>query len=129
MSGLRFVLRPESFCVHRLPPDRRVDIERLRSASWYSVTKTGEEISVIAPDDIDPGPGDRQPGWSCLQIAGTLDFAAIGVLAGISRVLAEANVSILTVSTYNTDYILVRTGDVDTAVRALGAAGHVVGAA
>ena len=129
MSGLRFVLRPESFCVHRLPPDRRVDIDRLRYASWYSVTKTSEEISVIAPDAIDPGPGDRQPGWSCLQIAGTLDFAAIGVLAGISRVLAEANVSILTVSTYNTDYILVRTGDVDTAVRALTAAGHIVGAA
>lgn len=129
MSGLRFVLRPESFCIYRLPPGRQVDLERFRTAAWYSVTKTSDEISVIAPDGTDPGPGDRQPGWSCLQIADTLDFATIGVLAGISRVLAEAKVSILTVSTYNTDYILVRTGDLEAAMRALTAAGHVIGAA
>jgi hypothetical protein len=61
-----------------------------------------------------------------LQIAGTLDLAAVGVIAGISRVLAHANVSIFSVSTFNTDYILIRTRDVDTALRALTAAGHVV---
>lgn len=125
-SGLRFVLRPESFCIHRLPPDRRVNLDRFNAAFWYSMTRTDDELSVIAPDDIDLGPGERQAGWSCLQITGLLDFALVGVIAGISRVLADANVSILTVSTYNTDYILIRTSDVDTAVRALTAAGHVV---
>jgi hypothetical protein len=126
MSGLRFVLRPESFCIHRLPPDARLDIDRLGRASWYSVTKTNDELSVVAPDAVDLGPGERRPGWSCLQIAGTLDLAAVGVIAGISRVLADANVSIFSVSTFNTDYILIRTRDVDTALRALTAAGHVV---
>jgi len=128
MSGLRFVLRPESFCIHRLPPDRQLNLDRLSAVSWYSMTRTDDELSVIAPDDIDLGPGERQAGWSCLQIADVLDFALVGVIAGISSVLADANVSIFTVSTYNTDYILVRTSDVDTAVRALTAAGHVVAA-
>ena len=126
MSGLTFVLRPEFFCIHRLPPDRHVDLDRFGAASWYSMTRTDDELSVIAPDDVDLGPGDRQAGWSCLQIAGILDFAMVGVIAGISRVLAEANVGIFTISTYNTDYILVRTVDLETAVPALTAAGHVV---
>lgn len=126
MSGLTFVLRPESFCIHRLPPDRQVNLDRFGAVSWYSVTRTDDELSVIAPADVDLGPGDRQPGWSCLQIGDILDFGKVGVLAGISRILAEAKVSILTVSTYNTDYILVRTSDVDTAIRALEAAGHIV---
>jgi hypothetical protein len=126
--GLKFVLRPESFCIHRLPPDRQVGLDRFSGVPWFSMTRTNDELSVIAPAAIDLGPGDRQPGWSCLQIADVLDFAMVGVIAGVSRVLADANVSIFTVSTYNTDYILIRTGDVDTAVRALTAAGHVVAA-
>ncbi len=126
MSRLEFQIRPESFCIHRLPPDQRIDFHQFRDASWYSVTRTDNELSVIAPGGLDFGPGDRQTGWSCLQIVGVLDFGMVGVIAGISRLLAEANVSILTVSTYNTDHILVKTADIDTAIRTLTAAGHVV---
>src|SRR6185503_17304880 len=126
MSGLRFVLRPESFCIYRAPADRHIDLDRFRTAAWYSLTRTEDELSVVAPDDIDVGPADRQAGWSCLQIDELLDFGMIGVIAGISRVLAEAGVSIFTISTYNTDHFLVRTVDVEAATRALTAAGHVV---
>jgi uncharacterized protein len=126
VAGLRFIVRPESFCIHRLPSDSGFDLGCLDAATWYSVTRTVDELSVVAPEGIDLGPGDRQPGWSCLQIGAILDFSLVGVLAGISRVLAEANVSIFTISTYNTDYILVRRADLDTAVGALTAAGHVV---
>lgn len=124
--GLKFLLRPESFCVHRLPPNRPVDFDELRSVSWYSVTRTDEELSVVAPQEIDLGPGEREPGWSCLRIAGKLDFALVGVIAEVSRVLADAGVGIFTLSTYNTDYILVKSVDISTAVRALSDAGHVV---
>ena len=126
MSGLTFVLRPESFCIHRLPRDAEIDHSRLRAASWYSVTRTEDELSVVAPEDIVPGPGDRAPGWSCLQIQGTLDLATVGVIAGISRILADAEISLFTISTYNTDYILIRTVDVAAAITALAAAGHTV---
>lgn len=120
------MLRPESFCIHRLPPGRRFSLDSLGAASWYSVTRTNDELSVVAPAEIDPGPGDREPGWSCLQICDTLEFGMVGVLAEIARILAEARVSIFTVSTYNTDHILVRTGDVPAAVHALTIAGHAV---
>lgn len=126
MLRLRFALRPERFCIHRLPPDRQIEPDRFRAVSWYSLTRTDDELSVIAPDAVDVGPSDRQAGWSCLQVRGPLDFAAVGIIAGISGILADAKVSIFTVSTYNTDYILVRTADLETAVGALTAVGHVV---
>ena len=126
MSGLRFVRRPESFCIHRLPRDRHVDLGRFGAASWYSMTRTDDELSIVAPDVIELGPSDCQAGWSCLQIAGMLDFALVGVIAGISKLLADANVSIFSISTYDTDYILVKTADLETAERALAAAGHAV---
>jgi hypothetical protein len=128
MSGLRFVLRPESFCIYRLPRDHSLDFARLGAASWYSVTRTDDELSVVARDDMDPGPGERQAGWSCLQIAGTLDLALVGVIAGIARALAAAKVSIFTISTYNTDYVLVKTADLEAAISALRHAGHFVAA-
>jgi uncharacterized protein len=128
MSGLRFVVRPESFCIYQLPRDHPLDFARLSTASWYSVTRTDDELSVVAPDDMDSGPGERQGGWSCLQIAATLDLALGGVIADISRALAEAKVSIFTVSTYNTDYVLVKTADLEAAISALRHAGHVVDA-
>ena len=123
-SPLRFQLRKEHFCIHRLPPDHPVDIERLRTAPWYSITRTEDELSVVAPEGIDPGPAEREPGWSCLQIAGTLDFSLIGIIADVARVLADAGVALFVVSTYNTDYILVKSVDIKTAVRALSDAGH-----
>ena len=125
-SALRFIVRPESFCIHRLPPGAALDPGRLSGASWYSVTRTGDELSIVAPTGYDLGPGDREAGWSCLQIAGVLDFGMVGVIAGVSKVLADANVAIFTISTYNTDYFLVKTSDFDRAIGALIAAGHVV---
>ncbi len=127
--GLSFAVRPESFSIHRLPVDRHVDLGRLGAATWYSITRTSDEVSIVAPEGIDFGSHDSQVGWRCLQIAQLLDFSLVGVLAGICAVLARANISVFAISTYNTDYILVRAGDLDPAVAALRAAGHVVAGA
>jgi len=126
ITGLRLLLRSESFAIHRLSPDAPVNFDQLRSATWYSVTRTAEELSIVAPQDIDPGPGECEPGWSCLRIAGKLEFTLVGVIAGLARILADAGVSIFTVSTYDTDYILVKSAELDTAVRALTDGGHEV---
>ena len=126
MHQLDFLLRPECFCVQRFPPDQRINLDQLHGASWYSLTRTDDELSLVAPEAFDFGPGDREAGWSCLQIRGVLDFGMVGVVAEISRVLADAEVSIFTVSTYNTDYFLVKSAAIDAAIGALTAAGHVV---
>jgi hypothetical protein len=125
MSEFTFVVRPESFCIRRIPLHWPLDLRRL-GADWYSLTRNGEELSLVAPEHIDIDAGECQRGWSCLTIQAILDFGMIGVLAAVSRLLAEANVSIFVISSYDTDHILLRTGDLENAVKALTSAGHCV---
>ena len=123
-DALTFLVRPEAFSIHRLAPDAWVDFERLRTLSWYSITRTGEELSVVVPASFAMESDRQQGGWACLRIAGTLDFALVGVIARVSRVLAEAGISIFAVSTFDTDYLLVPQADLERAVAALTDAGH-----
>ncbi len=81
---------------------------------------------MVAPEGVDLGAAEREPGWSCLKLEGPLDLGMVGVLAGISRVLADAGVSIFSVSTFDTDYVLVRSADLERALTALRAAGALV---
>ena len=126
VRGRSFTLLPERFCIQRLPADAQLDLGRFREASWYSITRTQAEVSVVAPDDVDVGAAEREPGWSCLQVEGPLDLGMLGVLAGISRVLADAGVSLFSVSTFATDYVLLRSIDLERALLALRAAGALV---
>ena len=123
-APIELLLRPETFRIHRLPPGHQVDWARFAAASWYSLTRTEDELSIVATDDVDPGEGECEPGWACLQVAGLLDFALVGILAAISQILADAGISLFVVSTYNTDYVFVKRADVAAAVAALTAAGH-----
>lgn len=126
MTPLKFRLLPERFAISRLALDQPVDLQRLNSASWFSVTRTGNELSIVAPETLDLGAIERQPGWVCLGIDQILDFSLVGVLAAVSTTLAAAGISIFAVSTYDTDYILVRVDSTERAVCALRGAGHEV---
>jgi hypothetical protein len=101
-----------------------LDPGRLLAADWYSITRNGDELSLVVPEHVDVDAGECERGWTCLTILGTLAFGMIGVLAAVSRLLAEADVSIFVVSTYNTDHILVSTRDLERATAALTRAGH-----
>lgn len=94
-----------------------------------SVTRTPEEVSVVAPDDaIDPAAFEKcQPGWRAFGVAGPLDFAMTGVMAELSQTLAAAGISLFAISTYDTDYILVRARHARQAAQAWRASGHEVG--
>jgi len=69
---------------------------------------------------------EAEIGWRCLKVLGPLDFSLTGILASLAVPLAEASVSIFAMSTYNTDYILVREGDLEKAKQVLLAIGHIV---
>ena len=87
--------------------------------------KTDEEISVVCRTELVPkNTTQREDGWRAYRIAGTLEFSLVGILADIARCLADAGVSIFAVSTYNTDYILVKKESEKKAEDALQNAGH-----
>lgn len=86
---------------------------------------TDEEKSLVCPSDCVPeNTLRRDDGWRALRICGEVEFSLIGILAGISKVLAENKVGIFVVSTYNTDYVLVKEENFEKAVRVLREAGY-----
>ena len=111
------------YSIIKLPPEAAIPQWALESA-FFSITKTGDELSVVAESGCAPKGLDADAGWRTLKIEGVLDFSLVGVIAGISSVLAENNISVFVVSTYNTDYILIKKDNLDKAVRALKECGY-----
>lgn len=103
---------------------------RLLDLEFFSITRTGEELSIVAPEAAlrsEDLPGTRvEGGWACLKVEGPLEFSLVGVLAALSGPLARAGVSLFAISTYDTDYLLVGKDDLPAAVAALSEAGHAV---
>jgi hypothetical protein len=91
-----------------------------------SVTRTAEELSVVCAASAVPASVQAERGWRCLRVAGRLDLSLTGVLASIADPLAAAELSIFAVSTYDTDYVLVRKQSSMAAIGCLRAAGHEV---
>ncbi|HJJ31415.1 MAG TPA: ACT domain-containing protein [Methanocorpusculum sp.] len=109
------------FSVCRVKDFSGVDFTR----DFVFTAKTDEEYSLVCPSDIVPENVVEQEGrWTCLRIEGVLDFSLVGILAKVSSVLAAEGISIFAVSTFNTDYILVRKEKADDACRALSNAGY-----
>ena len=95
------------------------------TSELFFIGKTDEELSLVCPTDAVPeNTIAREDGWRAMRIEGILDFALVGILSKITGVLADNNIGIFAVSTYNTDYILVKEADLDKAVAALTAAGY-----
>src|SRR5689334_21000078 len=75
---------------------------------YMSVTRTGDELSVVCREEAVPGNVRCERGWRCVRIAGTLDFALVGVLSSLLTPLANIGVSIFAATTFDTDYLLVK---------------------
>ena len=123
--SLTLVTLPDRFAVAQLA-------ETADAPEWAwggpltAVVRTEEELSIVCREADVPEGVRAQRSWRCLKVQGPLDFSEIGILADLAGRLAEAEVSIFAVSTYNTDYLLLPASDLKRAVEALTAAGHQV---
>lgn len=93
--------------------------------SFLSITRTPDELSIVCAEDDAPENAMVEGGWRAMKVEGPLDFPLVGILVSISAPLAEAGVSIFAVSTFDTDYVLVKEENLERAVSALEGAGHV----
>jgi uncharacterized protein len=129
------------FAVCRLPPTAPPPSWVAQSQPFYSITRTADELSIVCREDVvpfpasehsdaDEGTGDHgmqlESGWKTLKVQGPLVFSMTGVLASLASPLAAANVSIFAVSTYDTDYLLVKGAALEQAISALRDSGHEV---
>ncbi len=117
-----------SFSVCRLPAGAEPPAVPLE-ASLFALVVTSDEVSVVCPSGSEPAAAKVEGGWSAFRVAGTLDFGLVGILSALTAPLAQAGISVFAVSTYDTDYLLVKTSQVAAARDALVAAGHRIGVA
>ena len=120
---LRLFLLDCRLAVCRLGPHDEVP-EWAGGGAFSSVTRTSTELSIVCREEAVPEGIAREGGWRIFQVEGPLDFALTGVMASIAQPLAEAGVSLFAVSTFDTDYAMVRERDVEQAANALRAEGH-----
>lgn len=92
--------------------------------SFFSVTRTSDELSVVCEHSRIPAGVRSQPGWSVLKVHGPFDLTETGVLSSLASSLAEAKLSLFTIPTFDTDYLLVASETVSAAINTLERAGH-----
>jgi hypothetical protein len=112
------------FAMWKLPPDAAAP--ELPHAAIVSLTRTANELSVVSPASEVPPDVPFESGWRCLEVAGPLAFELTGILASISVPLADKGIPIFVVSTFDTDYVLVRADDLSRACDTLESAGHTI---
>jgi hypothetical protein len=96
--------------------------EWAEAAPFCSITRTRDELSIVCPESSVPAGVRSERGWAMLKLAGPFPFTATGVLSSFLEPLARANVSVFAISTFDTDYVLVKREDLGRAVAALEAA-------
>ncbi len=110
--------------VCRLPPRAPMPEWANRAQRFLTLSRTAEELSITADAEVVPPETHCARGYRAVRVAGVLGFDLVGVLAAIAGPLAQAGISIFTISTYDTDYVLVKAADLAAAVAALEQAGH-----
>lgn len=109
--------------VCKLDSTAQLDLSR----AFFFLGKTDEELSLVClTKDTPENTTHREDGWRGFRIQGELDFSLIGILSKLSEILADNGIGIFAVSTYNTDYILVKAENFQRAMDALAEAGYTV---
>jgi hypothetical protein len=118
-----FTLIEGRYAIVRLPADDAVPL--WAHGPFVSITRTSDELSVVcAEGNVPDVTADR--GWRCLKLAGPFPLDQTGVAAAFTRVLADAGIALFVVSTYDTDYVLIRDAALEHASAALRASGYTV---
>jgi hypothetical protein len=120
---LTLIILRETFTICRLGIGARIPDWALQGG-FFSITRTKEELSIVCPQIHVPKGIICNPGWSCLKVKGPLDLSSTGIISSIASTLAREELSLFSISTHDTDYVMVNEKDLEKAIFALTEAGH-----
>jgi uncharacterized protein len=123
--ALTISVLPDRLAVCRIDPRAAVP-EWATGGSLCSVTRTRDELSIVCHEEKVPPGVISEPGWRVFKLEGPFNFGLTGILRSVAVPLAEAGISIFTISTYDTDYVLVLEPKLEPAIKALSESGHLV---
>jgi uncharacterized protein len=112
----------ERYAICRLKPDE--PFPAWATGKFVSLSRTEDELSVVCQEDTVPSNVKHERDWRVLQVEGPMDLSLVGVLASLTKPLAEAGINLFAISTFDTDYLLVEAEKYDAARVALEGAGH-----
>jgi hypothetical protein len=116
---------PESFTIHSLDPEAGIPNAVIK-APIYFIGKTEDELSVVLPSHISVDAIESDSHWHALELIGPLHLSMVGIMAHIGKVLADVKISIFVVSTFDTDFFLIKSNKLQDALNALTKAGYTV---
>jgi hypothetical protein len=122
-NHLKFRILPQRLLVCRFSPDAPIPGWALQG-NLFSITRTPDELSIVCIEDHAMEASTSEGGWVALKLEGPFPFSMTGVLTSFLQPLAEARIPIFAISTFDTDYVLIKHKDLDAATAALAAAGH-----
>jgi hypothetical protein len=123
--ALTLQLLPGEYAIARLAPDAAVPAWA-DAPAFSSITRTADELSILCPAAQIPADVKSESGWRALKLRGPFPFNAVGVLSSVLAPLAFSKISILAVSTFDTDYVLVKAAQLEDAIRTLRHAEHTI---
>lgn len=123
VSPLRLLVVEGSFAICKLPIGSAIP-QWATKGNVFSITRTADELSIVCGEDQVPEGINCEKDWRCLRIAGAMPFSVVGVLASLTAPLAAAGISLFAISTFDTDYVLVKAADLKRAITVLRTAGH-----
>jgi hypothetical protein len=122
VKNLKLSVLPGELAVWRLPPD--APVPTIDESVLWSVTRTSQELSIVSAARCVPQGVPFESGWRCIAVQGPLAFELTGILSSLSQPLARAGIAVFAVSTFDTDYLLVKGRQLDFARVVLQQAGH-----
>src|SRR5437867_13048828 len=125
LRRLTLTVLADQFAVCKLTPEAPIPAWAITGA-FSSITRTTDELSVVCRQDAVPEGIICERGWRCLRVAGTMPFTVVGVLASLTAPLAEAGISVFAISTFDTDYLLMKADDLERAIDVLRQRGHTI---
>ncbi|HVT74292.1 MAG TPA: ACT domain-containing protein [Lacunisphaera sp.] len=116
----------EPLAICRLDAGAALPAWAANAPGLVSITRTADEVSVVCAEAVVPAGARHESGWQAFKVEGPLAFGLTGVLASLLEPLARARISIFALSTFDTDYVLVKASQAEAAAQALQSAGHTV---
>jgi len=121
---LIFTQLSDTFAIVRLPPSD--DVPKWAGGGVVSITRTSDELSIVCREAAVPAGSHADRGWQCLKLEGPIPLTTVGIAAEFTSLLAKAGVSVFLISTFDTDYLLVKGDALEKAADALRSGGHSV---
>lgn len=121
MDSLTLEILPYSLSVLQLSPSAPIPQWIFKDNPFFTISKTNDELSIVTPSSKIQNQQQFkiESGWACLKVVGVLDFSLTGILSSIAKPLADNQVSLFAISTYDTDYILIKEDRLEEATATL----------